>query len=193
MYKFRPYFGKILKFHLFFLSLPFFGLVYVCLLFPILTLMHLCIMLYMYWMPLNVPNYSHRPHNFSVVTEVLHLQTESVSETLRRVWEGRKIFSPTKMTFFSEKISILVANISDDLFLVIDQVFRIFPLLPDFPDLFFVRYRTQPFPHKKNTFFYSFHTFAHIRQLYFSKYWGGRMHEPSPHLKLWGDCPLSPP
>src|SRR6218665_2793423 len=128
MYKFRPYFGKILKFHLFFLSLRFFGLVYVCLLFPILTLMHLCIMLYMYWMPLNVPNYSHRPHNFSVVTEVLHLQTESVSETLRRVWEGRKIFSPTKMTFFSEKISILVANISDDLFLVIDQVFRIFPL-----------------------------------------------------------------
>jgi len=36
------------------------------------------------------------------------------------------------------------------LFLAIDQVFRIFP---DFPNLYFVWYRTQPFPRKKNTFF----------------------------------------
>jgi len=41
---------------------------------------------------------------------------------------GRKKFSRTKITF-SEKIPIIAAKISDDLFfLVIDQVFRIFPL-----------------------------------------------------------------
>src|SRR6218665_896342 len=52
---------------------------------------------------------------------------DTVAETWRRVW-GTVNFPPTKMTFFSEKISILAAKISDDLFLVIDQVFRIFPL-----------------------------------------------------------------
>jgi len=41
--------------------------------------------------------------------------------------------------------------------------------------------------------FYSFHTFAHIRQHYFLKYWVGRMHGPSLHLKLWGDRPPVPP
>ena len=40
------------------------------------------------------------------------------------------------MTIFSEKISILAAKISDDLFLAIDQVFQIFT---DFPDLYFVK------------------------------------------------------
>src|SRR6218665_3119305 len=83
---------------------------------------------------------------------------------------GRKNFSLTKMTIFSEQIYVLAAKISDDLFLVIDQVFRI---VTDFPDLYFLKCRTRPFPHKKNTFFYSFHIFAHIRQHYFSKYWGG--------------------
>jgi len=108
---------------------------------------------------------------------------KAVAETWRQVWGGRKNFLPTKMRFFSEKISILAAKFSDDFFLVIDQVFRIFT---DFPDLYFVKCRTWPFPHKKNTLFYTFHTFVHIRQHYFSKYWGGRMHGPSPHLKLWG-------
>jgi len=67
-----------------------------------------------------------------------------VAKTWRRVWGRRKNFSPTKMTFFSEKISILTAKISDDLFLVIDQVFRIFT---DFPDLYFLKCRTWPFLH----------------------------------------------
>ena len=43
---------------------------------------------------------------------------------------GRKIFSRTKISkwrLFREKISIVAAKISDDFFLVIDQVFRIFP------------------------------------------------------------------
>ena len=34
------------------------------------------------------------------------------------------------MTFLGGKISIFAAKISDNLFLVIDQVFRIFPLFP---------------------------------------------------------------
>src|SRR6218665_1024370 len=66
------------------------------------------------------------------------------------------------------------------------------PLLPDFPDLYFVRYRTQPFPHKKNTFSYSFHTFAHIRQQYFSKYWGTNAWAVPPPQTLGGPSPQSP-
>src|SRR6218665_1771369 len=67
--------------------------------------------------------------------------------------------------------------------------FSNFPsLFPDFPELYFVSYRTQPFPHKKNTFFYFFHTFAHIRQHYFSKYWGTNAWAV-PSLKLWGPSP----
>ena len=51
-----------------------------------------------------------------------------------------KIFADQDdVTFFSDKISILPAKISDDLFLVIGQVFRIFT---DFPDLYFVKCRT---------------------------------------------------
>ena len=70
---------------------------------------------------------------------------------------GRKNFSPTKMTILSEKNPILAAQISDDLFLVIDQVFRIFT---DFPDLYFVKCPTWLFPRKKNTFF-TFFTLSH--------------------------------
>src|SRR6218665_229526 len=69
---------------------------------------------------------------------------------------------------FSEKISIIfTAKISDDLFLVIDQVFR---------------------------FFYSVRTFARIRQHYFSKYWGDGCMGPSPtpHI-FWGTVPPSHP
>ena len=51
--------------------------------------------------------------------------------------------------------------------------------------------------HKKDSvishFFYSVRAFAHIRQHYFSKYWWGRMHGPSPHLKFWGTVPPVPP
>ena len=89
------------------------------------------------------------------------------------------------MMFFSEKNFMLAAKITDDLFLVIDQVFRIFT---DFPDLYFVKcrtfdvtLRTWPFPHKKNTFLNSFYTFAHIWLQHFSKYWGDEcMGRPPP-------------
>ena len=38
-------------------------------------------------------------------------------------------------------------------------------------------------------FFYSVRTFARIRQHYFSKYCGGRMHGPSPTSNFWWDRP----
>src|SRR6218665_1143217 len=74
------------------------------------------------------------------------------------------------MTFFSP---IFMAKISDDLSLIIDQVFRIFPF-------FYLIFRIftmlnvvyDPFLTRKSPFFYSFHTFTYIGQHYFSKYWG---------------------
>src|SRR6218665_3272781 len=45
----------------------------------------------------------------------------------------------------------------------------------------------------RHLFFYSVRPFAPIPQHYFSKYWGGPMHGPFPHLKFWGDRPPSPP
>ena len=42
------------------------------------------------------------------------------------------------------------------------------------------------------TIFCSVHPFAHIRQHYFSKYWGTNAWAV-PHLKLLGDRPTSPP
>jgi len=56
----------------------------------------------------------------------------------------------------------------------------------------YITLRALPFPHKKNTFSYSFHTFAHIRQHYFSEYWGTNAWAV-PHLKLWGTVPPVPP
>ena len=56
--------------------------------------------------------------------------------------------------------------------------FRIFTML---------KCRIWPFPHKK-TPFYSFHTFACIKQHYFAKYWGdGCMGRPPP--QIWGAVP----
>src|SRR6218665_3939107 len=82
------------------------------------------------------------------------------------------------MKFFSEKIiSIFTTKIYDDLFFIYRPGFLDFAFLfPDFLYLYHVKCPILPFPHKKNTFFYSTHTFACIRQHYFSKYWGGRMH-----------------
>ena len=95
-------------------------------------------------------------------------------------------FSPTKMTIFLT-ISILAAKISDDLFF--DQVFRIFT---DFPDLYFVKCRAWPFPHNKTTFFTLFMLSRTSDNTTSQNIVGGRMHGPSPHLKLWGDRPPVP-
>ena len=97
---------------------------------------------------------------------------------------GRTNFSRTKMTFvFFGKNSRFGGQIPISfLFLVIDQLFRIFSFLFQiFRYLCYIQCRIlSPFPHKKNTFLL-FHTFAHIRQHYFSKYWGdGCMGRPPP-------------
>src|SRR6218665_3636839 len=63
------------------------------------------------------------------VNKDLTPKDQAVAETWRRVWGGRKNVSRTKILndVFSEKIPIFTPNNSDDLFLVIDQVFLIFP------------------------------------------------------------------
>src|SRR6218665_3050923 len=86
------------------------------------------------------------------------------------------------------------------------MTFFIFSHRPDFSDfaLFTViKCHIRPFLHKKNhyfikeflhkTIFYSVHPFARIRQHYFSKYWGGPMHGPSPTSNFWGDRPPRSP
>ena len=66
-----------------------------------------------------------------MVTVVITLTLVPVAETWRRVWGDGKFFRGPRFLndFFSEKIkiSIFTAKISDYLFLVIDQVSRIFP------------------------------------------------------------------
>src|SRR6218665_2209702 len=66
----------------------------------------------------------------------------------RRVWgDGKMTFIQKKFTFYRQKFLMTFLN------MVIDHVSRIFPLFAlIFPDLYFVRYHTQPFPYKKNTF-----------------------------------------
>src|SRR6218665_3228160 len=92
---------------------------------------------------------------------------------------GRDTFFADQDDVFSEKIPILAAKISDDLFLVIGHV--VFPLFPNFPELYFVRYRTQPFPHQLITFLLFSYFRPHSITLLL-KILGGRMHGPSPHL-----------
>src|SRR6218665_2058884 len=47
---------------------------------------------------------------------------------------------------------------------------------------------------QENHHFHSVHTFTHIRQHCFSKYWGGPMHGPSPPPQILGGAvPPSPP
>src|SRR6218665_115736 len=89
------------------------------------------------------------------------------------------------------KISIFTAKISDDLFLVIDQVFQIFSFL----SLIFRNYvkcRLWPFPHMKNTFFLLCSYFRAHPTTLLPKILGGRMHGPSPP-QIWGERPPSPP
>src|SRR6218665_1293849 len=106
------------------------------------------------------------------------------------------------MTFLG-KISIFTPKNSDDLFLVIDQVFLIFPFFFQILRICTVlNVVYDPFFTRKTTIsekripslhlFYSVRTFALIRQHYFSKYWGdGWMGRPPPHIL--GDRPPSPP
>src|SRR6218665_3367494 len=113
------------------------------------------------------------------------------------------------MRFFSKKIPIFTAKISDDFFLVNDQVFRIFPFFSQIFCIFTVLKCRRPiilydplissqekplgvFQKRKflcDTFFYSVHTFARIRQHYFSII-GGTDAWAVPPLKFWGTVPI---
>src|SRR6218665_3561998 len=128
-----------------------------------------------------------------------------VAETWRRVWGDRKIFRGPRFPndVFLEKIYIIfTAKISDDLFLVIDQVFRSFPFFSQISRLFY--YTKCRLPHtrtttisQKNSFMTPFllcsYTFARIRQHYFSKYWGDGCTGRPPSSNVWGDRPLQSP
>src|SRR6218665_3266770 len=105
------------------------------------------------------------------------------------------------MTFCSEKNSIFSAQFSDDLFLVIDQVFG-FPLsFPEFSAsfaMFNVAY--DPFLTRTTAIsekflcdtFYSALAFARIRQHYFSKYWEHGCIGRPPTSNILGAVPPAP-
>src|SRR6218665_299133 len=69
-----------------------------------------------------------------------------------------------------------------------------FPFLfQHFPYVYYVKCPISPFPHqKKHIFLLDSYFHAHPTTLLL-KILGGPMHGPSPHLKLWGDRPPSPP
>src|SRR6218665_2953830 len=93
----------------------------------------------------------------------------------------------------SGTMSIFRVKISDDLFFSHRLGSSNFPFLfSHFPYVYYVKCCIWPFPHKKTSIFRSVHTFTHIRQHCFSKYWGGPIHGPSPPSNFWGTVPQSP-
>src|SRR6218665_496144 len=97
---------------------------------------------------------------------------------------------------FPEKISVLTAKIYDHLFLVIDQVFRIFRISsPNFRIFYYVQCRTTTFS-EKNSFMTPFLLCSYFRAhptTLLLKILGGRMYGPSPTSNFWGDRPPIPP
>src|SRR6218665_1534830 len=95
-------------------------------------------------------------------------------------WGTKKFFRGP----ISGKISIFRVKISDDLFLVIDLVLRIFPFFSRIFRMFTVlNVVYDHFLTRKPPFSHSVHTFTHIRQHYFSKYWGTNAWAvPPPHI-----------
>jgi len=128
------------------------------------------------------------------ITYCLHT-IHPVAETWRRVWGDGKIFRGAQEDFFLKKFPFPRQKFLMTFFH--RPGFSNFPShFPDFPDLYFVRCRTQPFPHKKNTFFpilaarnFFLVSLSHNTT---SQNIGGRMHGPFPHLKLWGTVPPVP-
>ena len=119
-----------------------------------------------------------------------------MAETWRQVWGDGNIFRGPRFL----KMSIFTPKISDDFFLVVDwafQILRFFTVLNVAYDPFFTRKTTIS---EKNSlirpFFYSVRAFAHIRQHYFSKYWGEQCMGCPPTSNFWGTPqvpPRSPP
>jgi len=105
---------------------------------------------------------------------------------------GTEKFSADQDDVFYEKISILAAKISDDFFLVIDQVFRIFT---GFQDIYFVKCRiwpfVWPFPHMKAPFFILF-ILSSTSDNTTSQNIGGTNAWAVPPPQTLGDVPQSP-
>ena len=116
----------------------------------------------------------------------------TVAETWRRVWGGQKICLRTKNNIFFRKISIFRAKISYDHFLVIDQVFQIFPFTSQIFRIFtMLNVVYDPFLTRKTPFLLCSYFRAQPRTLLL-KILGGRMHGPSPPPQILGDRPQSP-
>src|SRR6218665_280401 len=102
------------------------------------------------------------------------------------------------MTFFRKKSPFSHPKflMTFFLFLVINQVFRIFPYLYSVNiicDPFFTRKTPISENNSFTTLFYSVCAFAHIRQHYFSKLWGdGCMGRPPTSIFLGGPSPSVP-
>src|SRR6218665_3725547 len=99
------------------------------------------------------------------------------------------------MTFLGGKIFVFAQKISDDLFLVINQIFQIFPcfyqIFPIFAMLNVIFY---PFVTRKTPFLLCSYLRANPTTLAcFSKYWGDQCMSRPPTSNFGGNRPLSPP
>ena len=129
-----------------------------------------------------------------------------VAETWRRVWGDGKFFSRTKISewrFYRKNVHFHCQNFWW-LFLVIDQVFRIFPFVSQiFRIFYYVKCPIWPFPHKNNHLFQKRIPLWHLFFTLFilsrasdnttSQNIGGRDAWAVPHLKFWGTVAPSPP
>jgi len=128
-----------------------------------------------------------------------------VAETWRRLWGDGKKFADQDfwITFSYDRNSIFTPNISDDVIFSHRTWFLDFFLsfsrffISLLPVMSYMSLSSQEKPllqqiiprHLFTLFMLSYAPYKH----YFSKYWGGRMHGPSPPQIFWGDRPPSPP
>ena len=121
----------------------------------------------------------------------------SVAETWRRVWGDGNFFSRTKISewrYFFEKIPFSQQEFLMTFFLVTDLVFRIFPFFYQIFRIFtMLNVVYDPFLTRKPPFFTLFILSRTSDNTTSQNIGGGRMHGPSPHLKLLGDRLPSPP
>ena len=110
----------------------------------------------------------------------------AVAETWRRIWGDATIFFRPKISewgFFGKNFWWP--------FFSYRPSFSDFPFLfPDFPCLYYDKYRILPFPHKKNTFLLLYSYFHTHPTTLLLKILGGPMHGPSPTSNLGGPSPV---
>jgi len=166
--------------------------------------MHLCIKLYMctHWAPLsrNLDVYSLLTVITPTTLDVLDLSygRKSSGGDLAPSLGGRKTFSADPRflndVLLVKNVHFRGKNFSWPFFRHRPDLSDFPFLFPDFPYVCYVKCHIWPFPHRKNTFFYSVHTFTRIRQHYFSKYWGDQcMGRPPPQIFFGGGRPPSTP